>query len=111
MNARLQAELHGKHNSSSSTRRIAGRNGPRPKQGGAFDHNKALTGPDLIDSVDGELFPYLRGFKGRAEHADTIEYKIGEIFGEIKNKFQSGYNLREAINKIDELRFRTYRKA
>ena len=25
----------------------------------------------------------------RAEGANTIEYKIGEIFGEIKNKFQS----------------------
>ena len=38
---------------------------------------------------------------------DTIEYKIGEIFGEIKNKIQSGYNLREIIDHIDELRFRS----
>ena len=56
---------------------------------GNFDHNNALTGNDLIDYVDGELFPYLKSFKQTAEHPDTIEYKIGEIFGEIKNKLQS----------------------
>ncbi|EEF79258.1 class I SAM-dependent DNA methyltransferase [Methylophaga thiooxydans] len=74
---------------------------------GSFDHNKALTGLDLIDYVDGELFPYLKGFKQRAESPDTIEYKIGEIFGEIRNKIQSGYSLRDAIEKVDELRFRS----
>ena len=31
--------------------------------------------------------------------------QIGEIFGEIKNRIQSGYNLREIIDHIDELRF------
>lgn len=74
---------------------------------GDIDHNKALTGPDLIDYVNNKLFPYLQGFKGRAERPDTIEYKIGEIFGEIKNKFQSGYSLRDALDRIDELRFQS----
>ncbi len=74
---------------------------------GAFDHDNALTGSDLMDYVDGELFPYLKGFKQRAESPDTIEYKIGEIFGEIKNKIQSGYSLRDALEKVDELRFRS----
>lgn len=79
-----------------------------PKEAnGNFDHNNALTGSDLIDYVDGELFPYLKGFKQRAEGPDTIEYKIGEIFGEIKNKIQSGYSLRDALEKVDELRFKT----
>lgn len=73
-----------------------------------LDHHKALTGDDLKDFVDHKLFPYLKGFKQRAESADTIEYKIGEIFSELKNKVQSGYNLREVINRIDELRFRTH---
>ena len=45
--------------------------------------------------------------KQNAESADTIEYKIGEIFGEIKNKFQSGYNLRDALDEIYELRFQS----
>jgi type I restriction enzyme M protein len=57
--------------------------------------------------VDSELFPYLKGFKQRAESPDTIEYKIGEIFGEIKNKIQSGYSLRDCLEKVDELRFRS----
>lgn len=74
---------------------------------GNFDHNNALTGSDLIDYVDGELFPYLKGFKQSAESPDTIEYKIGEIFGEIKNKIQSGYSLRDALEKVDELKFKT----
>ncbi|MEX0812615.1 MAG: N-6 DNA methylase [Chitinophagales bacterium] len=71
------------------------------------DHN-ALTGDDLLDFVNGKLFPYLKKFKLSAENADTIEYKIGEIFSELKNRIQSGYNLREVINRIDELRFRTH---
>ncbi len=74
---------------------------------GNFDHNTALTGDDLMDYVDGELFPYLKGFKQRADNANTIEYKIGEIFGEIKNKIQSGYSLRDALEKIDELSFKS----
>jgi type I restriction enzyme M protein len=74
---------------------------------GIIDHQTALTGDDLKDFVDDRLFPYLKKFKADAEHADTIEYKIGEIFSELKNRLQSGYNLREVINRIDLLRFRT----
>ena len=74
-----------------------------------IDHN-ALTGDDLVDFVNGELFPYLKKFKTTAEYPDTIEYKIGEIFSELKNRIQSGYNLREVINHIDELRFRTHKE-
>src|SRR3954462_5152635 len=61
------------------------------KADGTFDHDTALTGDDLIAYVDDELFPYLKGFKQRATGPDTIEYKMGEIFGEIKNKFQPGF--------------------
>src|SRR4051812_29852096 len=77
------------------------------KPNGAFDHDKALTGDDLIDYVNRELFPYLQGFKQRATGAATIEYKIGQIFGEIKNRFQSGYSLRDALELMDGLRFRS----
>ena len=79
---------------------------PKNKDG-QLDHNKALTGDDLRDFVNQKLFPYLTGFKQKASGPNTIEYKIGEIFGEIKNKIQSGYNLREIIDTIDELRFRS----
>jgi len=72
---------------------------------GVIDHNAAMTGDDLREFVDRKLFPYLYGFKQRAAGPNTLEYKIGEIFGEIKNKIHSGYNLREIIDHIDELRF------
>ena len=72
---------------------------------GKLDHDKALTGPDLIDFVDDQLFPYLQGFKARASGPQTLEYKIGEIFGELGNKVRSGYNLRDVIERVDELRF------
>ena len=72
---------------------------------GKIDHNAAQTGDDLIDFVNKKLFPYLQGFKAKASGPNTVEYKIGEIFGEIKNRIQSGYNLREIIDHIDELRF------
>jgi len=74
---------------------------------GNLDHNKALTGDDLRDFVNQKLFPYLHGFKQKASGPDTIEYKVGEIFGEIKNRIQSGYNLREVIDLVDELRFKS----
>ncbi|MBI3441571.1 MAG: N-6 DNA methylase [Proteobacteria bacterium] len=80
---------------------------PKGKDG-KIDHHKALTGDDLKDFVDQKLFPYLKKFKTEAVSADTIEYKIGEIFSELKNRIQSGYNLREVINRIDELRFRSH---
>jgi type I restriction enzyme M protein len=76
-------------------------------QDGKLDHNKAMTGDDLRDFVNGKLFPYLQGFTQKATGPNTIEYKIGQIFGEIKNKISSGYNLREIIDHIDELRFRS----
>lgn len=74
---------------------------------GEIDHNKVMVGDDLRDFVERKLFPYLRGFKQRASSPQTIEYKIGEIFSEIKNKIQSGYNLREIVEVIDGLRFRS----
>jgi len=79
---------------------------PKDKDG-KIDHNKAQTGDDLRDFVNNKLIPYLHGFKQKASGPNTIEYKIGEIFSEIKNKIQSGYNLREIIDHIDELQFRS----
>ncbi len=79
---------------------------PKTKDG-KLDHNKALVGPDLVDFVDDELFPYLQGFKVKASGPQTLEYKIGEIFGELTNKIRSGYNLRDVIERVDELRFGT----
>ena len=66
-----------------------------------------MTGDDLRDFINNKLFPYLHGFKQRASGPQTIEYKVGEIFGEINNRIQSGYSLRAVIELVDELRFRS----
>ena len=79
---------------------------PKTKSG-QIDHNRAQTGPDLVDFVNARLFPFLQDFRTKASGPDTIEYKIGQIFGELKNRIQSGYNLREIIDHVDELRFRS----
>ena len=79
---------------------------PKTKDG-KIDFNNALSGDDLRDFVNGELFPYLAKFKVAATGSDTLEYKIGEIFSEITNKIQSGYNLREIFELVDELKFQT----
>ena len=72
-----------------------------------IDHNAALTGDDLRNFVNNDLFTYLSKFKSSATSPDTLEYKIGEIFGEITNKIQSGYNLREVLELVDQLKFQT----
>jgi type I restriction enzyme M protein len=74
---------------------------------GKVDFNKILTGPDLKKFVDDKLFPYLSSFRNKAENLDTLEYKIGEIFSELKNKLQDGYTLRDIINEIENLQFRS----
>jgi type I restriction enzyme M protein len=74
---------------------------------GKADHHKMLDGDDLRDFVNLKLIPYLKKFKVSAESPDTIEYKIGEIFSELKNKIQSGYALRNILDIVDGLHFRT----
>ena len=74
---------------------------------GKQDHNKAQTGDDLIDFVNMKLFPYLKRFLNEETSPFTIEYKIGEIFGELRNRVSSGYNLREVLWMVDELKFQT----
>ncbi|KAK3606764.1 hypothetical protein CHS0354_018358 [Potamilus streckersoni] len=80
---------------------------PKKEDGETIDRNKTISGDGLTQFVNERLFPYLSSFKNTAANADTLEYKIGEIFSELKNKLQSGYSLRDVIDKIDALRFRT----
>ena len=77
------------------------------KADGTPDTVNAMTGPDLTQFVDSKLFPTLRKFQETAQSAKTLEYKIGEIFAELRNKITSGYNLREVINLIDQLHFQS----
>ncbi len=77
---------------------------------GKIDHRIALSGEDLTDFVNLELFPYLKKFKADAKSPDSIEYKIGEIFSELKNKIHSGYTLREILNIVETLHFRSQKE-
>ena len=104
----MEAELVGKDYSFVIEEKFRWSAWAAPKKAdGSVDHDSALIGDDLIDFVNRELFPYLHGFKERAASPDTIEYKIGEIFGEITNRFQSGYSLRDALELMDSLHFRS----
>lgn len=77
---------------------------------GAIDHNNTITGDDLIAFVETDLFPYLERFTDRASGPATIEYKIGAIFSESENKFRSGYSLRDALELVDGLHFRSQKE-
>ncbi len=77
---------------------------PKDKAG-VYLHDTAMTGPDLVKFVENELFPYLKGFKDRTSDSDTVEYKIGAIFDEMRNKVNSGYTLRDILLIIDGLQF------
>ncbi len=72
---------------------------------GKLDYDIALTGDDLLEFVNLKLFPHLAGFKKSADNPKSIDYKIGEIFSELRNKLQSGYSLRDVINKVNDLKF------
>ena len=102
-----EAELKGEEYSFILQEEYRWPNWAMPKdEEGKIDHHVAMTGADLVQFVDGELFPYLAKFKQEADSANTIQYKIGEIFSELKNKIQSGYNLREILEYADQLPFR-----
>jgi len=102
------AELSGKPHERIISKEFSWSSWAMPKdEDGKLDHHNALTGDDLRDFVNDKLFPYLKKFKSNAESPDSIEYKIGEIFGELRNNIESGYNIREVVNLIDDLRFQT----
>ena len=65
----------------------------------------ARTGSDLIEFVNGRLIPHLKAFKDSSDDADTLQYKIGEIFSEVANRFRSGYTLRDVLQIVDTLSF------
>ena len=107
-NKSLEAQLDGKTYNSILESKYTWSEWAYPTdKNGKLDNDKALTGEDLNNFVRNELFPYLKKFKQKADNANTLEYKIGEIFNEITNKFQSGYILRQVIDIIQTMRFQT----
>jgi len=102
---KLAAEIQGKSYSYIIDEEYRWETWAAPKKDGEIDYNVAMTGDDLQDFVNRDLFPYLGGFSQRATSPDTIEYKIGEIFSELKNRTQQGYTLRNVIDIVDEFQF------
>jgi type I restriction enzyme M protein len=75
---------------------------------GKLDINQALTGDDLREYVNGELFPYLKGFRSDSQaNPNSFRYKIGAIFEYLDNKIASGHTLREVLDIIDTLNFQS----
>ncbi|WP_299703533.1 N-6 DNA methylase [uncultured Tateyamaria sp.] len=103
-----EAELEGRDYTPILSKQFRWQSWAAPKtEDGKLDHDNAITGDDLIAFVNDELFPYLKAFRASASSADTLEYKIGEIFSEIINKFRSGYTLRDVLEIVDGLSFNT----
>jgi len=76
-----------------------------PKTSDGKPDPNARTGSDLIDFVNGKLVPHLKSFKDSSVDADSLQYKIGEIFSEVANRFRSGYTLRDVLQIVDTLSF------
>ena len=76
-----------------------------PKTADGKPDPNAKTGSDLIEFVNGKLVPHLKSFKDSSVAADSLQYKIGEIFSEVANRFRSGYTLRDVLQIVDTLSF------
>lgn len=68
----------------------------------AADPNGA-TGEALLEFVNGDLLPYLRGLAGTGTH-DPRDV-LSAVFRETNNRMLSGYLLRDVINKVNGIDF------
>lgn len=69
----------------------------------ASQEEKGLTGNDLINFVNNDLFPYLYNLVGVNEKDQRTV--IAEVFREIFNSMRSGYLLRDIINLVNKIDF------
>ena len=103
-----RAELAGKEHSYILDEKFRWSNWALPRTAsGDVDHDRKLLGDDLINFVNQELFPYLKSLRDISDDQLSMQYKVGEIFGDITNRIRDGYNLREIIEIVDQLKFRS----
>ena len=103
-----RAELAGKEHSYILDEKFRWSNWALPRTtNGDVDHDRKLLGDDLINFVNQELFPYLKSLRDASDDQLSMQYKVGEIFGDITNRIRDGYNLREIIEIVDQLKFRS----
>ena len=64
--------------------------------------DEGITGDELIDFINNDLFPYLQNLEN---DADKRAFIIKNIFQDTYNYMKSGTLLRQVINKINEIDF------
>jgi type I restriction enzyme M protein len=69
----------------------------------AADEDRGRTGDELLDFVNSDLFPHLRGLVGTGE-GDQRDV-IAAIFRETYNRMLSGYLLRDVVNLVNRIDF------
>ena len=69
----------------------------------AADPIDGRTGDELLEFVNTELLPYLRGLTGTGEH-DPRDV-LAAVFKETYNRMLSGYLLRDVVNKVNQINF------
>ncbi len=69
----------------------------------AADEDRGRTGDELLDFVNADLFPYLRGLAGSG--AGDQRDVIAAIFGETYNRILSGYLLRDVVTLVNRINF------
>ncbi|MEM9518964.1 MAG: class I SAM-dependent DNA methyltransferase [Actinomycetota bacterium] len=69
----------------------------------AADPIDGRTGEDLLEFVNGELFPYLRELVGDSER-DPRDV-LATVFKETYNRMVSGYLLRDVVDKVNQVDF------
>ncbi len=74
---------------------------------GRNEGKDSLIGDDLILFVSEELFPYLRNLKTFSLDTKSFQYKLGQIFDQIKFLIESGYILRDVLDVVDDIEFFT----
>ena len=68
---------------------------------------EALTGEELLNFVNQELFPTLKNLEIRPD-APNREKIVGDVFEDNNNYMKDGVLLRQVVNIIDELEFDDY---
>ena len=64
-------------------------------------NSEGMTGEELIDFVNNDLFPYLKGLATKAGVSDRGRV-IGSVFEDAYNYMKSGTLLRQVINTIED---------
>ncbi|TPG25064.1 type I restriction-modification system subunit M [Variovorax guangxiensis] len=65
---------------------------------------EGMTGETLLDFVNGQLFPALKGLRADAQR-DPRAYVVRGVFEDAYNYMKSGHLLRQVINKLNGIDF------